>query len=293
MQLNTDILTIPALLPLISAVFVLCLGIFVFSKNRKLKVNQIFFLFTICLTIWLFATFMMFTSEEDARIIFWDRIVYIGVIFIPITIYHFSLEFAKIEAKRKLLYLGYFLSIIFLILSRTNYFVEDLYKYSWGSHTQARFFHHVFLVFFTFYILLFLLNIWRYHQRVKGVERAQAKYVLLLTPAFIFGSPAFLPAYGISVYPVPYLSVIFGSVCLAYAITKHYLFEIKVILTELLVGAMGVILLILPLLVETLQLRILTTGILLLFCIFGYFLVRYTHEEIAYKEKLHKKEEGL
>jgi hypothetical protein len=167
-------------LPLISAVFVLFLGVFVFLKNRKSKLNIIFFLLTIAFTIWLFSTFMMFISETDDQAIFWDRNVYSGVIFIPILVYHFSLVFSKNKNRKKSLYLGYFIAFIFLVLSRTDYFVADLFKYKWGVHAKAQFFHHFFLIFFSVYSFFFYYNIYRCYRKTKfGIERSQVKYIFI------------------------------------------------------------------------------------------------------------------
>jgi len=274
------------ILPLISGMFVLFLGLFVLGKNRRSKVNQIFFLFTFSVAIWLFASFIMFLSKTDEQTIFWDRIVYLGVVFIPTTFYHFSLLFTKIKNQKRLLYLGYFLSFLFLILSRTDYFISDLYKYSWGVHTQARIFHHLFLVFFASYIFLSFSNTRRYYQWAKGVERRQAAYILLVLLIIVLSSFAFLPAYRIDIPPFfsYFLPVISVSI-LTFAVIKYHLFEIRVILTELLVGVMGIILLVLPFLMPTTTLRVLTTAIFLLFLIFGYYLIKATHEEAKRREK--------
>jgi signal transduction histidine kinase len=67
-------------------------------------------------------------------------------------------------------------------------------------------------------------------------------------------------------------------------------------LTEILVGAMGIVLLILPFLMPTANLKLLTFSIFLLFLIFGYLLIKYTHQEIKRKEELeeaYKKIEAL
>jgi len=218
-----------AISPLISALLVLFLGIFVFWKNRKIKLNKIFLLFTFSVAVWFFGTFMMLISKSDEKAIFWDRFVYGGVVFIPVIGYHFSLTLAKRKTKNWLL-LGYFLSFIFLILSRTNYFIEELYKYSWGVHTQARVLHHVFLVFFSFYSFLFFLTTFRHYIRSVGVERIKAKYILLGIGVLTTGAIAFLPAYGINVYPVTYFSGVGCVVILTYAIIKYRLMDIRVVM---------------------------------------------------------------
>jgi signal transduction histidine kinase len=277
------------ILPLISGILVLLCGFFVLAKNKKLKVNQIFFFFTIAVAIWSLASFMMLLSKTKGQAIFWDRIVYIGVIFIPITFYHFVLVFIRIKNQKRLLYLGYFLSLVFLILSRTDYFIEDLYKYHWGVHTQARFFHHIFLAFFASYICLSFSNIYRYYHQTKGIKRMQAAYIFLVLFIITLNSLAFLPAYNISISPLfSYLLPVIAVLILCFAIIKYHLFEIRVILTEILVGIMGVILVILPFLMPSSNLKILTIGIFLLFLIFSYYLIKATHQEAKRREEAEK-----
>ena len=72
------------------------------------------------------------------------------------------------------------------------------------------------------------------------------------------------------------------------AITKYHLFEIRVILTELLVGLMGIILLVQILLAPTFTWRISTLATFLLFCIFSYYLIKATHEESKRREEAEK-----
>jgi signal transduction histidine kinase len=286
-----------SIFPLISGIFVSFCGFFVLSKNTKSKLNQIFFSFTLAVAVWLFATFAMLSSKTDEKAIFWDRIVYIGVVFIPTTFYHFVLLFSKIKNQKKLLYLGYFLSFTFLVLSRTDYFVADLYRYSWGFHTQARFFHHLFLAFFASYIYLSLSNLYRYYQRTEGIERMQAAYILLVILIMILNSLAFLPAYNINISPLfSYSLPVIIVAILSFAIVKYHLFKIQVLLTELLVGIMGLILFLQIIFAPTKEWKISTFSIFILFLIFGYLLIRYTHQEIKRKEELeeaYKKIEAL
>ena len=268
------------------------LGVFVFLKNPKQKSNLIFLIFCIAVGWWLLSTFMILKTKTDFEAIFWDRIVYVGVVFIPILMYHFGLIFTDTEKKnKKKLYFGYFGAFTFLVLSRTDYFVNDLYKFNWGVHTQAELFHHFFLAFFILYVFLFLLEIYRFLKKRKKeiVDETKIKQVNYLFTSFIImniGAYAFLPAYGININPVgAYWAEIVAVSILAFAILKYHLFEIKVILTELLVGVMGVTLLILPFLMPTTNLRILAATILFLFLIFGYYLIKATHEEEKRKEE--------
>ncbi len=273
--------------PLISAIFVFGLGIFVYFEKPKSKLNVIFALLCLSVSIWLFGTFMMFLSKDnDPKAIFWDRFIYIGVVFVPSLFYHFSLEFRKINRK-KLLILSYILSFIFLVISRTDYFVSGLFKYPWGVHTQAQFFHHIFLIFFSFYLLLVLINFNKAYKKFKGLQKEQARYMLLAFFVLItIGSTAYLPAYKISIYPFSFISGAIFVAITAYAIVKKELFDIRVVLTELLVGLIGLVLLIQIFLAETFRLRVLNLGVFTSFIIFGYLLIKSTLKEIKLREEL-------
>lgn len=225
-----------AAISLISSVFVAGLGMFVLRQNIKSRLHILFGFFCVSIFFWLFGTFMMFLSKAAEWAIFWDRFVYIGGIFIPILMHHFSLVFTKNKDKRQryLLYFGYALVVFFLIISRTDYFVKDLFFYDWGTHTKAQLFHHIFLGVFYVYILIFFFNIRHFYKTAASpLEKKQAQYVFA---AFFFlivvGTPAYLPAYGIGIFPVPFISGLLFTNILAYAIYKHRLFDIKFILRK-------------------------------------------------------------
>jgi signal transduction histidine kinase len=222
-------------------------------------------------------------SGEGEWGIFWDRIVYIGVVFIPISVYHFGLAFTK-SKNDLILIIGYLLSFIFLILSRTDLFVADIYKYSWGIHTKAQLFHHIFLIYFAIYIFLFFFNVWRFRHNTSGLEKKQSNYILFAFFVLNLSSLAFLPAYGIDFPPLSYLFAVICVLILSLAVTKYHLFETKVILTETLVSIMGIVLFVLPFLMPTTGLKVLTSLVFVLFCFFGYYLIKITHRESRRRE---------
>ncbi|MFA4833690.1 MAG: ATP-binding protein [Patescibacteria group bacterium] len=220
------------ILPLISAIFVFILGLLVFSKNKKSRVNFTFFLHSLAITVWLFATFMMFISREDREAaIFWDRFVYIGVVFIPVFMYHFGLAFTK-KKPDFLLYFGYFLSFAFLILSRTQYFVNDIFSYQWGVHTKAQIFHHIFLIYFVGYVIIWFVKTFKFYNGLQSAFlKQQTKYVFIgFLLLFSIGPLAYLPAYGIGIYPFAYVSGVIFTIILAYAIVVHRLMDIKLVM---------------------------------------------------------------
>ncbi len=233
-------LNIGTILPLVCAIFVSILGWFVFVDNTRSRLNQLFFAFCGAMVFWLLGTFMMFFNRYDTEAaIWWDRFVYIGVSMMPALMHHFSLVFTGNKGQKKLLVFTYVGSIFFLLISRTPYFVDGIYEYSWGVHTKAQIFHHIFLVFFYWGVQMFVINIWRAYRKSNDPEfKKQAIYVVLSFCIVMFvGGTAYLTAYGLDIrYPFSYVSGLFFPFLLAYAVTKHHLLGAKVIRTEIIVG---------------------------------------------------------
>ncbi len=175
---------------------------------------------------------MMFISKTDQQAIFWDRFIYMGVVFIPAFMYHFSVAWTKTKNQKTLVVISYILGFIFLALSRTQYFVDGIFRYGWGVHSQAKFFHHIFLIGFFFFLWMVLRNFYKHYIRNRNAaNKNQSKYVFI---AFFFliavGSTAYFPAYKIGIYPFSYASGVLFSAILAYAIVAHHLMDIKLVL---------------------------------------------------------------
>ncbi|PIQ74441.1 MAG: hypothetical protein COV85_02005 [Candidatus Portnoybacteria bacterium CG11_big_fil_rev_8_21_14_0_20_44_10] len=284
---STDIIS---LIPLASAGFVFILGIFVFLSNWRATLNRIFFFYSISITIWFFGTYKMFFACENAETaMFWDRFIYIGVIFIPSISYHFSIAFANLRRQRKFVFLGYLISIVFLFFIKNPLFTDKLFVYKWGCHTIAGPLHNVFLVLFFVGIIALFANIYiKIKQAKEKIEKIQARYAFTALLILSFGALGFLPAYKIAIFPIAYFSGLICAIILAYAILRHHLFEIRVIAAELLTFATWFVLLIRLLLENNWQNRIIDGMLLVLIIFFGLLLIRSVIKEIEQKDNLEK-----
>jgi len=280
--------TLSAYVPLFSAAFVLSLGIFSFLRylRTRKELELVLSLFCGSVTVWLFGTFMMFISTLDSQAIFWDRFVYAGVVFVPTLMHHFSIAFTNLKRQRKYLVFGYVTSVMFMILSWTNLFVGDLYKYQWGSHTKAHFFHHIFIVLFFTYTSVFFINVWKFYRTsISDKTRNQARYVFwAFLTLIVLGAPAYLPAYGVSVPPFPFISGLLFIVILSYSILKHKLLDVKaagaIFLTFILM-----IILIANIFSSSLVFKVLALAIML---VVGYFLIGNVQKEAEHAERNEK-----
>ncbi len=283
---------IAAFPPLVSAVFVIALGLVVFLHGGKNRMNFTFVLFAATVTGWLLGTFMMFLDKTALdKVIFWDKFVYVGVVFIPSILYHFGLALINDVSKRRkiILWLGYALSTFFLLLIPTNLFVSSVFVYSWGAHTIAQPLHTVFLVYFAVYLFLWFRMVYaHYKQSTDLLELHKTRLVFIGFAALALGSIGFLPAYGISVYPFSYVSGVIFTAILAYTILKFQLFSIKIVIAELLVFMIWIAVFIQVLMADTLQGEILGGAVLASVFVLGAFLIQSVNREWEQLEKIEK-----
>jgi signal transduction histidine kinase len=298
-----NLFTLHTLPPLLSSILFLFLGGFVYLNNRKSIVNITFALVCFVTFWWQFSWFILFNTQNEVLANYLVKIGYIGIIFIPIFFFHFFLSFLReVSTKfdRYLLYFSYLMGLAFeAILLTTNYFINGFYEYSWGFYPKAGFLHPLYLLALTalairgLYLLFSFLK-----KKTVPTEYRQEKYLLWALIFYIFASVDFLLNYGVEFYPFGFLFISIFLGITAYTIVKHYLFGIKVILTELLVGVMATVLLIQLLITQALLWKIINSSVLILFIIFGYFLIKATiaeskrreeAESLAYRERVLRK----
>jgi len=139
--------------PLICGILTLCVGLFVFTKNTKSKVNITFFLFSLSAAIWLLfygINYALSFTSINPEIIYWNyRIAYCGVFFIFIFFIHCLAIFYKFKTFNKLIILNYIVGFLAsgLLLS-TDYIIVGLHKYFWGYYPKAGLLHPLFLSYF-------------------------------------------------------------------------------------------------------------------------------------------------
>lgn len=242
---------ISSILPLLSAVVVFFLGVIVF-KYAKHSSNKISFLiFSLFVFVWMFGTFMMFYNKDNIELVlFWDRIVYTGVVFIPVSMLSFGFSLINKQDRRSniIIKLGYALSFLFFCLVPTKNFLGAPYVYSWGAHAKALIIHDIFLIYFAIYISMWFVFIVKYYKSLReSIERERIKYALIAFVQFaILGPLGFFAAYGIDIYPFSYISGLIFTIIIGYSIASYRLMDIKLVLRQSTVFLASLIATVLP-----------------------------------------------
>jgi len=227
--------------PLICAVLFLLMGIFVFLRSKKSIVNITFILTCFVTFWWQFSWFILFNSNNEKLALYLVKIGYIGIIFIPITFFHFFIYFLGPQKIDKiLLYLSYALGIIFtFILLNTNYFINGFYRYFWGFYPKASFLHPFYLMLLICLTIRAMILLTSSLNKEREISRRhnQIKYVLLALVFYIPAASDFIVNYGIGFYPIGCFLVLLSLSIVTYAIIRHQLMEIEVLIKKSLVFA--------------------------------------------------------
>ncbi len=289
-----EIISTYSLLPLLGAVFVIVLGFFVWFKKPREFLHILFLLFAFTISLWLYGTFRLFNATNAIDQIFWDRFIYIGVVFIPVFLFHFGIIYSDIKKQNWLLVVGYLIAFTFLPLSQTDYFVSGLYVYKWGVHTVAQTGHHFFLTYFFFYFVSFFVNLYGEYKKSTRIKKKQIKFMLIgFAILDVIGPLAYLPAYGIPIFPIIFLSAIPFALIVAYAIIKHNALEVKTITVEVFVTVLNLIALAEIFVANTYVEIIYRSVIFVSILVFSFFLVRSVKIEIKRREQVVELAESL
>ncbi len=281
---------------LLAAVCNFLLGFLILIKEKaRTRLSWIFGVFCFVYCLWILSNFFLIVLP---KVFFLKSTYALGALGSCISLF-WVLEISgrKITKLKFVLFssVGLFFTIasyfLFKVPSLTVQELGQLYASGFEIESSA-----VFFGFYTFYfICVFVYLIFTlasgYFKTQDIIRKKQIGYVLIgvffnflsvLIAAFL------LPILGLYQYSFLFdspssLILVFFS---ALAIGRYHLFELKVILTEILVAAMGVVLFLLPFIMSELQLVILTSVLFIFFCFIGYLLIRSSHREVRQKETL-------
>ena len=274
----------------------LSIGFLVFLKDRKKSANQIFLGITLTAAIWTFGTLLFTKSEEIWLGLMGARIAFMGASLIAPLLLIFSLIFPKklrvISFKKYLLILSP--SLFFALISFfTPFIVKSVELKTWGYNPVYGRFYLFFALYFLIYIGLTIFNLIKQHLESSGVQKIRFKYLAVGLFISILASVItniIIPATtGLSKFSnLGPLSIVFAIIFTGYAIFAKQLFEIRVVLVQILVGVIAILLLFQFLASATFFEYAWKGTLLVAFLIFGWLLIKSVLKEIRQREELQK-----
>lgn len=281
------------LIPIIVIFVNVVLAVFVFSQNPKAISNRLFALLASLGAIWNFANLM-----TDVLVsVKWLQASYALGALVIATGLTWVLLMTDEKFNRRKISLIYIVAIFFSVFSFQNGFIithfaqtnhETIYAGNPG----------VGLVFYAlFYIggtLLILLKLYKSITQTDQQERKhQLKYVfvgatitLLLTAFSSFILPHYFSIFLFS--SLDSIGFLIFLLFITYSITRHHLFNIRLIAVQIVTFALWIFILIRTILAENTRDLFIQSSLLTLTVIFGIMLIRGVLREIQQREKIEK-----
>jgi len=227
--------TITAWLTCITAISV---GILVYIKNPKRKVNRKWFFLSLSVSMWgLFLGFMFNANDAQTSLVH-TRMLLFASIWIPITFYHFIivlLDLEKNKRQKNILFAGYTTTILLWLANFTPLLAKSTrYKVLAGCFYPDA--GPLMIVYILFYILLAWYSCILMYKTIKvatGKKKNQIQYLLLGTSVgFVTGATTFPLWYQIQIPPLGSHLVWFYALVFYVAIVRYNLLDIRIVITR-------------------------------------------------------------
>jgi len=213
----------------IVGLFMVLAGAFVFSKDKSSVVNRMFFYICLSVGMWLVPTAFGYSSVNREAAIFWFKIDNFSVLFISINVFMFIKAFLeeKISVYDRA---GYFLILMLgALLIFSDLLISDVYKYFWGYFPKWKEMSFILLIVFFGYMAGSFSLLLKKYKKIDPIKRNQARYIFLAFAFAYTGSVDILPTYGFQIYPFGFISISIFLSIIGYAIVKHQLMDIELV----------------------------------------------------------------
>jgi len=213
-----------ALPPAVTALALLLVGVAVLIRERASRVSVAFLFILLATSVWLFGLTAMYCATNEAVAIWWARFHFLGIPFIPSTIYLFSVVVMGIYARRKrLIWAGLLLSAFFSAAALySDVLVAGVYRYWWGYYPRYGWLGILFLAFFFGLALANRRDYWvEYRKAAPGTRKLRLRALFMAFGIAYLGGLDYLPCYGVPLYAFGYLPV-FVCLALTARVTQRY-----------------------------------------------------------------------
>ncbi|MFH1541501.1 MAG: histidine kinase N-terminal 7TM domain-containing protein [bacterium] len=223
-------------------------GCYVLFNNYKNEINFSLAFSCFSLALWTIGVYLLQNASGLGATIFWGRFIYLGPVLLVYFFLYFSLVFPKrygrhLKFNKQLLFVP---TLIVLAIIPTSWLLESVELRAIGPKPIFGLGYSGFAIYFLLYFLSGCAHLFNKYRLSKGVEKIQIRYVFLgLFLTFLFGisTNLLLPTFGetrlVNWGPVFTLFLIGFT---TYAVVKHRLMSIEMIIQRSSVYALATIL---------------------------------------------------
>lgn len=212
----------------------------VLLKKPNTESSRAWCLFSLFLSVYLLGKFFSYISPSPSLALKYVWVFELGLLYIPPSFLNFIAVYTRQEAKmRKILYLViafYALSTGVFLIFRTEIVNQRAVSYLNGYSIEAPFFQGLsFGIYVGTFLVGLILFSWAY-KRADGIRRIQYVFIAVaLTGGFILSITDFLTVFRLPIPSLGPIAIVFLNSVVAYAIVKHQLLDIKIIIRKALI----------------------------------------------------------
>src|SRR3989344_1741858 len=278
-----------------SVLVTLLLAGLVYWRDPKAKANRYFFLFNLTVLGWLVSLFVFHNADSNELVLWTGRANFAVVLLLLYFLFEFELVFPTETVRLPRIWrwilqiwiFGFFFVTLLTPLVDKNEIII-------GPLIRETVYGPLFFLYSLNYLFFGGGGVYVILRKLKNIRGRIEKYQLGYFVAGLAGSLSFAFVTNILLYSLGIeqaahwgvLAPVFFAGFTTYAIFKYYLFDIKLILTEVLIATIAFMLLSQIFFAEHLWLRLANTLVFGLFCLFGYLLVHGVLREIRLREQL-------
>ena len=220
--------------PLFSSILFLIMGVFVIANNYQSRINQSFFFLSVTTFGWQFSWFLLFGFPKLLPVDLIIKIGYTWITLLPIAYFYFAMCFLNLNEESNVIRVACGVSLVFIILVWvSDFFVNGYSSNTWGYYPKAGFAHPLYLVFLFFLAVRGLFKaIIKLRDADNPFFKNQLKYVVVAFGFYFLAATDFAANYGTKIYPPGFIFISISLFIIAYAIIKHRLMDIEVIIRE-------------------------------------------------------------
>jgi signal transduction histidine kinase len=237
--------------PFLAGILDFFLALLVIQRGPRRALNQVFCSFALSLTAWNLDIAALYFFTDYNLAFQWSEYFRYGMLFIPSTVFHLALVLTGrlTLANRLLLAIAYEISLVLCLAASRGMLIQRLETFTWGFYPIGTPLYKLHTFADLFYFSLTLYHLIRgFIASPSARQRQQLKLTLLgFAIALPIGLTNLLPVYGISIYPLGNLGNVFLCATLTYAIVKHGLLDVNLIITKTVASVLALVLWLAPL----------------------------------------------
>ncbi len=210
-------------------------GLFVLRKNPRSRINITWALLSFAVAIWaLEGSLFLFSSDNDKALLGW-RISNYSAMWIPVFFSHFCLALVNRPLRKSLpTMFGYFACAISSSCLLSRYFIPSVpTKLIFTHYADAGPIYTILMIQFFVLVCYSHWTLFRFLPEQKAERQNQIRYVATATIiGFVCGSTTFPLVYDVPLNPWPSLFTFVYATIITYAIVKHQLMDIRVVIRK-------------------------------------------------------------